>query len=209
MMTRLQLRMARAALGWGVRDLADKAGVSPNTVSRFENGAGARVDTVVHLQEVLERPGSIFVPADEVAGPGVRMREPKRKSSRKLPETALHERRMIRAGAHALFNALGGALWPQGSMHGVQRVGAETNAYRRRALRRSRCFLVRPIRGRLHASGIASCRRQPGNGKAYPGGCGPHTFDLIAWGPYFACGRYCPYASSSSSSGTSVVFIGF
>jgi len=78
MMTRLQLRMARTALGWGVRDLADKAGVSPNTVSRFENGAGARVDTVVHLQEVLERAGVIFVAADEVAGPGVRVKQPTR-----------------------------------------------------------------------------------------------------------------------------------
>ena len=79
MITRLQMRMARVALGWGVRDLAEAAGVSPNTVSRFENGAGARVDTLVHLQEVLEDGGVIFVPADEAAGPGVRLREPKRK----------------------------------------------------------------------------------------------------------------------------------
>jgi len=78
MITRLQMRMARAALGWGVRDLAEAAGVSPNTVSRFENGAGARADTLGHLQEVLERAGVAFVPADEVAGPGVRLREPKR-----------------------------------------------------------------------------------------------------------------------------------
>jgi transcriptional regulator with XRE-family HTH domain len=81
MITRLQMRMARVALGWGVRDLAEAAGVSPNTVSRFENGAGARarVDTLVHLQEVLEEARVIFVPADEAAGPGVRLREPKRK----------------------------------------------------------------------------------------------------------------------------------
>ena len=79
MITRLQMRMARVALGWGVRDLAEMAGVSPNTVSRFENGAGARVDTLGHLQEVLEEGRVIFVPADEAAGPGVRLREPKRK----------------------------------------------------------------------------------------------------------------------------------
>jgi transcriptional regulator with XRE-family HTH domain len=78
MITRIQMRMARAALGWGVRELAQTAGVSPNTVSRFENGAGARVDTLVHLQEVLERAGVVFVPADETAGPGVRLRDPKR-----------------------------------------------------------------------------------------------------------------------------------
>ena len=46
MITRLQVRMARTALGWGVRDLARKAGVSPTTVTRFENGAHTRVDTV-------------------------------------------------------------------------------------------------------------------------------------------------------------------
>ena len=64
MITRLQIRMARAALGWGVRDLADRAGLAPNTVSRFENGADARVDTLVQMQDVLERAGIIFVPAD-------------------------------------------------------------------------------------------------------------------------------------------------
>ena len=78
MITRLQLRMARTALGWGVRDLADAAGVSPNTVSRFENGADARADTLMHLQEVLERGGVVFVPADDTAGPGVRLRVPRR-----------------------------------------------------------------------------------------------------------------------------------
>ena len=78
MITRLQVRMARAALGWGVRDLADRAGLSPNTVSRFENGAGARVDTLSQIQDVLERAGIMFVLADEYGGPGVRLREPKR-----------------------------------------------------------------------------------------------------------------------------------
>lgn len=74
MITRIQMRMARAALGWGVRELAQAAGVSPNTVSRYENGAGARADTLVHLQEVLERAGVVFVPADDAAGPGVRVK---------------------------------------------------------------------------------------------------------------------------------------
>jgi transcriptional regulator with XRE-family HTH domain len=78
MITRLQVRMARTALGWGVRDLARKAGVSPTTVTRFENGAHTRVDTVALLQDVLERAGVIFVAADEEGGSGVRIREPKR-----------------------------------------------------------------------------------------------------------------------------------
>ena len=79
MITRLQVRMARVALGWGVRDLARAAGVSPNTVSRFENGADARVATLAHIQEVLEQKGIIFVPADSTGGPGVRLSELKRR----------------------------------------------------------------------------------------------------------------------------------
>jgi transcriptional regulator with XRE-family HTH domain len=78
MITRLQVRMARTALGWGVRELARKAGVSPTTVSRFENGAHTRVDTVALFQDVLERAGIIFVPADEAGGPGVRLGEPRK-----------------------------------------------------------------------------------------------------------------------------------
>jgi transcriptional regulator with XRE-family HTH domain len=78
MITRLQVRMARTALGWGVRDLARKAGLSPTTVTRFENGAHTRVDTLGQIQDVLERAGIIFVPGDETAGPGVRLREPRR-----------------------------------------------------------------------------------------------------------------------------------
>jgi transcriptional regulator with XRE-family HTH domain len=78
MITRLQVRLARTALGWGVRDLAHKAGVSPTTVSRFENGAHTRVDTVALFQDVLERAGIIFIAADESGGPGVRLRGPKR-----------------------------------------------------------------------------------------------------------------------------------
>ncbi len=83
MITRLQMRMARAALGWGVRDLAKAAGVSPNTVSRFENGAGARADTLQHLQEVLERAGIVFLPADREIGPGIRLSGPKRDAPQK------------------------------------------------------------------------------------------------------------------------------
>ncbi len=78
MITRLQVRMARTALGWGVRDLARKVGLSPTTVSRFENGAHTRVDTVGQIQDVLERAGIIFVPADESGGAGVRLKEPRK-----------------------------------------------------------------------------------------------------------------------------------
>jgi transcriptional regulator with XRE-family HTH domain len=87
MITRLQVRMARTALGWGVRDLARKAGVSPTTVSRFENGAHTRVDTVALFQDVLERAGVVFIAADESGGPGVRLREPRQNLVRAKSES--------------------------------------------------------------------------------------------------------------------------
>jgi transcriptional regulator with XRE-family HTH domain len=70
-----QVRMARAALGWGVRELGEKAGVAANTVSRFENGFGAMVDTLARIQDALESAGVVFIPADHTGGPGVRLRE--------------------------------------------------------------------------------------------------------------------------------------
>ena len=74
MITPSQIRMARAALGWSVRDLGKRAGVSGNTVSRFENGSGAMVDTLVRMQTALESAGVVFIPADHTGGPGVRLR---------------------------------------------------------------------------------------------------------------------------------------
>jgi transcriptional regulator with XRE-family HTH domain len=74
MITRSQLRMARAALGWGVRELGQRAGVAGNTVSRYENGMGTTVATLSQVQQVLEEEGVIFIPADDTAGPGVRLR---------------------------------------------------------------------------------------------------------------------------------------
>jgi transcriptional regulator with XRE-family HTH domain len=73
--TRSQVRMARAALGWGVRDLADRSGLAPNTVSRFENGLGTNVTTLKQIQSALEEAGIVFIPGDVTAGPGVRLKE--------------------------------------------------------------------------------------------------------------------------------------
>jgi len=66
--------MARAALGWGVRELGAKAGISANTVSRFETGGGAMVETLIQIQTALEKAGIVFIYADEYGGPGVRLR---------------------------------------------------------------------------------------------------------------------------------------
>jgi len=68
------MRMARAALGWGVRELAEKAGVTANTVSRIELGADAKQSTIVAIKAAFESAGVIFV-AENGEGAGVRLRK--------------------------------------------------------------------------------------------------------------------------------------
>jgi transcriptional regulator with XRE-family HTH domain len=70
----IQLRMARAAVGWGVRDLAEKAGVTANTVTRIENGSDAKQSTMDRLQQALEDAGVVFID-ENGGGPGVRLRK--------------------------------------------------------------------------------------------------------------------------------------
>ena len=74
--------MARAALGWGVRDLGKRAGLAANTVSRFENGMGTNLTTLWKIEAALERTGVEFIPGDDQKGPGVRFRESARKKRR-------------------------------------------------------------------------------------------------------------------------------
>ena len=69
----VQIRMARSALGWGVRELAAKADVTPNTISRIEGGAPARTDTLERIVRALEAAGIEFI-AENGGGPGVRLR---------------------------------------------------------------------------------------------------------------------------------------
>ncbi len=73
MLDGVQVRMGRAAVGWSVRELARIAGVTPNTISRIENGGDALASTLERLQTALENAGVIFIDADD-EGPGVRLR---------------------------------------------------------------------------------------------------------------------------------------
>lgn len=64
--------MARAALQLGVRDLAQLAGVSAMTITRFENGhSGGQGATLRKMQSALEAAGVEFTNGD---APGVRLR---------------------------------------------------------------------------------------------------------------------------------------
>jgi transcriptional regulator with XRE-family HTH domain len=75
-MTSLQLKLARTALGFGVRELAEAAGVSPSTVMRFENGrSGLHSSTMERLQKVLEDRGVTFLGAEDETGPGIRVKQ--------------------------------------------------------------------------------------------------------------------------------------
>jgi transcriptional regulator with XRE-family HTH domain len=79
-MKAIQLKMARVAAGWGVRDLAKKAGVAANTVTRIENGADAKQSTIEKLQHALEAVGVEFID-ENGGGPGVRLRKRHQKKS--------------------------------------------------------------------------------------------------------------------------------
>jgi transcriptional regulator with XRE-family HTH domain len=71
-----QCKMARAALGLGVRELAEKADVSPNTITRLERGESMQRRTVDTLRTALEAAGVIFIGDAEASvsgGPGVRL----------------------------------------------------------------------------------------------------------------------------------------
>ena len=79
-MKAIQLKMARAAVGWGVRELAKKAGITANTVTRIENGADAKQSPMDRLQHALEAAGIEFI-QENGGGPGVRLRKRPQKKS--------------------------------------------------------------------------------------------------------------------------------
>jgi len=70
----VQCKMARAALGLTVRELAVSAGVSHDTIVRLEAGEDLKPRTVAAIQEALEAAGVEFI-AENGGGPGVRLRK--------------------------------------------------------------------------------------------------------------------------------------
>lgn len=71
-----QCRMARAALNIGVRDLAEKSGISAMTITRFENGhSKGYPDTWKRLADYFIAEGLELIPEDD-KGVGVRFVHP-------------------------------------------------------------------------------------------------------------------------------------
>lgn len=66
----VQCRMARAALGLGVRELAAAAKVATDTVTRFERGDELKPRTIDALRLAFEAAGVEFTNGDK---PGVRL----------------------------------------------------------------------------------------------------------------------------------------
>lgn len=77
MLTSDQIRAARALVRWSARDLAEKSGVSLNTIQRMEAAQGVPSGLTKNLQAVqaaLEAAGVEFTNGD---APGVRLRSRK------------------------------------------------------------------------------------------------------------------------------------
>lgn len=75
-MNAVQCKMARAALGLGVRDLAKLATVSVDTISRLERGEELMPRTVSAIRTALEAAGVTFLDNGDVAtGLGVALRQ--------------------------------------------------------------------------------------------------------------------------------------
>jgi len=67
--------MARGALNWSVRDLAEAAGIHRNTVTNIETGRYAGdAETLAAIVGALKRAGVDFI-AENGGGPGVRLRK--------------------------------------------------------------------------------------------------------------------------------------
>ena len=84
MITPAQLRAARALVGWSRETLAEKPGVSAQTVTGFELlGADSRIFTLQKIRRALETAGIRFIDEDEDEGPGVRLQKVKPAGKRK------------------------------------------------------------------------------------------------------------------------------
>ena len=74
--TSAQIKMARAALDWTVRDLAEAAGLHRNTITNIEVGRYAGdPETLATVRSVLVRAGVQFID-ENGGGVGVRLRKP-------------------------------------------------------------------------------------------------------------------------------------
>jgi transcriptional regulator with XRE-family HTH domain len=96
----VQCRMARAALGLGVRELALAAKVSIDTITRFERGDQLKERTIEAIQRALEAAGVEFTNGEQ---PGVRLSKAAAIQLQEIdsaPKQAIAKRRGGKAAKH-------------------------------------------------------------------------------------------------------------
>jgi DNA-binding XRE family transcriptional regulator len=74
--TSAQVRMARAALDWTVRDLAQASGLHRNTINNIEVGRYAGEAKTLEIIELTLRKAGVEFIDENGGGPGVRLRKP-------------------------------------------------------------------------------------------------------------------------------------
>jgi len=74
--TNAQVRMARAALDWTVRELAEATGLHRNTINNIEVGRYAGDPKTLELIEKILRAAGVEFIDENGGGPGVRLRKP-------------------------------------------------------------------------------------------------------------------------------------
>lgn len=72
MINNQQSKGARGLLSLSVRDLAELASVSKDTITAFENGKDVKLSTIQAIQSALEQAGVEFIP-ENGGGAGVRL----------------------------------------------------------------------------------------------------------------------------------------
>lgn len=75
--------MARAALNWTVRDLAEATGLHRNTITNIEVGHYAGDQRSLEVIEAVLRKSGIEFIDENGGGPGVRLRKPVHYAKRK------------------------------------------------------------------------------------------------------------------------------
>jgi transcriptional regulator with XRE-family HTH domain len=75
MITGMQIRAARALLGWNAQEVGERTGLTRETVQRLEKSAGvpaSRTQSLLELRKMFESAGIEFIGGPE-DGPGVRL----------------------------------------------------------------------------------------------------------------------------------------
>ena len=80
--TSAQLRMARGALNWTVRDLAEATGLHRNTISNIETGRYVGDAATIAMIEAAFRSAGVEFIEENGGGPGVRLRKRTSKRSK-------------------------------------------------------------------------------------------------------------------------------